>query len=327
MHAKIRWGILGTGNIAHQFATGLRSVPDAQLAAVGSRAQATADAFGDEFGIPHRHPTYAALAADPEVDAVYISTPHTFHKANTLLCLGAGKAVLCEKPFAINAQEAAEMIREARASRLFLMEAMWTRFFPIMRRVRTLLAQGDIGEPRMLTADFGYRTEYHPSHRLFDPMLGGGALLDVGIYPLALASMIFGKPEHVASSADLGRTGVDEQSAYLLRYKDGQLALLSSASRTETPQEAVINGTKGRITIHRRWWKPSRMTVHVHGQDEKVVDLPYEGNGYNYEAMAVGECLRAGKLEHDIMPLDESLAIMETMDTIRAQWGLKYPME
>jgi len=327
MHTKIRWGIIGTGNIAHQFATGLRSVPDAELVAVGSRTQASADAFGAEFDVARRHPTYEALAADPDVDAVYISTPHTFHKDNTLLCLRAGKAVLCEKPFAINAHDAAEMIDEARARGLFLMEAMWTRFFPLMAHLRAMLAEGVIGEPRLLTADFGFRMAFDPAHRIFNPALGGGALLDVGIYPLSLASMIFGQPVEISSSVTLGDTGVDEQSGCVLRYAGGELALLSSASRTETPQEAILNGTDGRITIHRRWWKPDRLTLSVHGGAETAIDLPYVGNGYNYEAVAVGECLRAGLLEHPIMPLDETLALMQTMDAIRAQWGLTYPME
>ncbi|MCC6615905.1 MAG: Gfo/Idh/MocA family oxidoreductase [Anaerolineae bacterium] len=327
MHTKIRWGIIGTGNIAHQFAKGLRSVPDAQLVAVGSRTQAAADAFGAQFHVPHRHPTYEGLAADPDVDAVYISTPHTFHKDNTLLCLRAGKAVLCEKPFAINAHEAADMIDEARARGLFLMEAMWTRFFPLMTRLRELLAEGAIGEPRLLTADFGFRMAFDPVHRIFNPALGGGALLDVGIYPISLASMIFGQPVEIVSSAILGETGVDEQGAYIFRYAGGQLAQLSSASRTETPQEATLNGTDGRIRIPRQWWRPKRMTIGAGGRRESVVSVPYKGNGYNYEAMAVGDSLRAGQLEHPVMPLDETLAIMRTLDALRAQWALKYPME
>lgn len=341
MHAKIRWGILGTGNIAHQFATGLRSVPDAQLIAVGSRAQATADAFGDEFGIPHRHPSYEALAADPEVDAVYISTPHSFHKANTLLCLGAGKPVLCEKPFAINAQEAAEMIREARARRLFLMEAMWTRFIPAMAQVRQWLADGEIGDVQLVRANLSFHHDFNPESRLFKRELGGGAMLDVGIYPISFAFMVLGSPTSVFSTATLGPTGTDDRSAYMFGYEGGKTALLSSAVRLNVPVEADIIGTDGMIKIHQSWINPRKITLGklapegvvnrliFEGRlyDTQTLHIPTEGNGYNYEVMEVGRCIQAGKQESDIMPLDQSLDIMRTMDTIRGQWGLTYPTE
>jgi predicted dehydrogenase len=327
MAQTIRWGILGTGNIAHQFARGLSALEDAELVAVGSRSQAAADAFGDEFGVAHRHPSYEALADDPDVDAIYISTPHPFHRDNSLLCLEAGKAVLCEKPFAINARQAQEVIAYARKHKRFLMEAMWTRFLPTLVRVRELLAEHAIGEVRMLTADFGFRTRLDPHGRLFDPALGGGALLDVGVYPVALASMVFGTPTRVASLAHLGETGVDEQSGTILGYEAGQLALVSSAIRTNTPQEAVILGTEGSITLNSPWWKGNRLTLARAGKESEQFDLSYPGNGYNCEAAEVGRCLREGKLESDVMPLDETITIMQTMDLIRSQWGLKYPME
>lgn len=327
MADTIRWGILGTGNIAHQFARGLQTADDVQLVAVGSRTQASAEAFGDEFGAPHRHSSYEALAADPEVDAIYVSTPHPFHKDNTILCLNEGKAVLCEKPFAINTAEAVEMIAVAREKHLFLMEAMWTRFSPVMYRVRELLAQGAIGEPRMLQADFGFRGKFDPNSRQFDPALGGGALLDVGIYPLSLASMIFGSPTEIVSAAHLGETGVDEQSVVVLKYGAGQLAITSSAVSTNTPQEAVIMGTNGMIRIPHQWWRPQRLILSVSGKADEVIDLPFKGNGYDYEAEEVGRCLRAGELESAVMPLDETLALMRTMDTARAQWGMVYPTE
>jgi dihydrodiol dehydrogenase / D-xylose 1-dehydrogenase (NADP) len=327
MTEVIRWGILGTGNIAHKFATGLQSASGAQLVAVGSRTQASADKFGAEFNIPRRHTSYEALAHDPEVDAIYISTPHPFHVENTKLCLENGKAVLCEKPFTINTRQADEVIALARQKRLFLMEAMWTRFLPALIRTRELIAEGAIGEVRMVTADFGFRTNFNPQGRLFDPKLGGGALLDVGIYPISLAFMLFGAPTEVTSQADLGETGVDEQSAYLFRYDKGQIALLSSATRTETPQEALILGTEGSIKLHSPWWNATQLTLKRSGQAGEVIAPPRVGNGYNYEAEEVGRCLKAGKLESETIPLDETRTIIATMDAIRAQWNLKYPNE
>jgi predicted dehydrogenase len=327
MVEKIRWGIIGTGRIAQFFARGLSVLPDAQLVAVGSRTKDAADKFADMFNIPRRHASYADLANDPEVDAVYVATPHTLHKDNTILCLRAGKAVICEKPFAINAGEAEEMIRVARETRHFLMEAMWTRFLPVLVRVRELVAQGAIGEVRMMEADFGFRMEFNPKSRLLDPNLGGGGLLDVGIYPISLAWMLFGKPQQITSAAHLGQTGVDEQMAVLLSYDQGQIAICSAAVRTNTVQEAIIYGTDGHIKIHSAWWKGERLTLAQSGKDPQVIDLPLEGNGYNYEAAEVMRCLRAGKLESETIPLDETLAIMGTLDHIRAQWGLKYPME
>jgi predicted dehydrogenase len=327
MH-KIRWGILGTGNIAKQFARGLAVLPDVELIAVGSRSQANADAFGDEFDVPRRHASYAALADDADVNVVYVATPHHLHRENGRLCLQAGKAVLCEKPFAINATEAEEVVALARERHLFLMEAMWTRFLPLFVRVRQLLADGVIGDVRMVMADFGFRAPFDPQSRLLNPHLGGGALLDVGVYVISLASMVCGSPpSRISSMAHLGQTGVDEQAAMILGYDQGQLAVLSAAVRTNTPQQATLIGTEGQILIHTPWWKPDTLTLSVQGQGDKVIHLSFEGNGYHYEAVEVMHCLRDGKTESAVMPLDETLTIMRTMDQIRAQWGLHYPME
>jgi predicted dehydrogenase len=296
--------------------------------AVGSRSQSSADDFGYEFDVPRRHATYAALADDPDVDVVYIATPHPFHRETSMLCLEGGKAVLCEKPFAINASEAEDVIALARQKGLFLMEAMWTRFLPVLVKTRELLSRGAIGEVCALFADFGFRTAFDPKSRLFDLHLGGGALLDVGVYPVSLASMVFGTaPSRISGMAHLGQTGVDEQSAVILGYDQGQLAILAAAVRTEMPQEAVLMGTEGQIRIHAPWWRPTTLTLSLPGQEDEVIHLPYEGNGYNYEAAAVMDNLRAGTTENDVMRLDETLAIMQTLDRIRAQWGLRYPME
>ena len=327
MTEKLRWGILATGNIARKFATGLTALDDAEILAVGSRTLESADRFGDQFDIPRRYADYETLANDPDVDAIYIGTPHTFHKENALLCLRHGKAVLCEKPFTINAAEAREVIAAARARNLFLMEAMWTRYLPLVVEMKRMVDDGVIGNVRMITADFGYRAGFNPTSRTFDPALGGGALLDVGIYPLSLASMLLGTPEAMASLAELGETGVDEQAGMVLRYAGGRLAVLHTAIRTSTPHEALIMGTDGWIRIHSPWWVPTAMTITKPGQEPQTVEIPFVGNGYNYEADEVHKCLRRGHTESALMPLDETLTLMETMDTLRAQWGMKYPGE
>ena len=323
----IRWGILGTGAIAKLFATGLQSVPDATLAAVGSRAAATADAFADRFGAARRHASYEALAADPEIDIVYIATPHPMHHTAAKLCLEAGKAVLCEKPFTVNTIQAREVVALARERKLFLMEAMWTRFLPLMVRFRELIAAGAIGEPRLLTADFGFRHNGDASHRLFNPDLAGGALLDVGVYVVSLASMIFGPPERGTGMADIGATGVDEQTALVFGYPGGKLAQLTVAVRTNTPQEVTLMGTEGTIRIPPIWWKPTTLTITRPGKPVERIDEPFQGNGYNYEAAEAMRCLRAGELESPTIPLDETISIIRTLDQARAQFGLKYPME
>ncbi len=327
MADPIRWGILSTGKIAGKFAEGLSVLPDAELAAVGSRTADAAHAFADRFNISRRHASYEDLANDPEVDAIYVATPHSLHRENSLLCLDAGRAVLCEKPFAINRREAEEVVAAAREKGIFLMEAMWTRFLPIMGRVREWLADGAIGEARMVTADFGYRSDVNPEGRLFNPNLGGGALLDIGVYTVSFASMVFGgSPSQVSGLADIGETGVDEQAGVVLGYPRGQLAVLSCAVRTRTPHAAQIFGTDGSIRIHPPFWHATTATLTTGGSEE-TLKLPYKGNGYNCEAAEVMRCLREGKRESDTMPLDETLSVMETLDRIRAQWGLKYPME
>lgn len=324
---KVRWGIMGTGTVARLFAEGLAFVEGAELSAVASRALATAEAFGDRFAIPRRFASYEALAHAPDVDVIYVASPHVYHHANTLLCLRAGKPVLCEKPFTINAQQARELIACARKRGLFLMEGMWTRFFPVMAMVRSTLAAGAIGEVRMLIADFGFVAPFDPSGRFFNPALGGGALLDVGVYLVALSSMLFGRPSRIAGLAHLGTTGVDEQAGIILAHGEGQLAVLSAAVRTATPREATILGTRGQIKIHMPFWRPRAMTLTVEDRPAERVEPPFVGNGYNYIAAEVVRCLAAGALESEGMPLDESLSIMETLDAIRAPWGLRYPGE
>ena len=326
MTDRVRWGIIGAGRIAGKMAAALKLIPDAELLAVGSRTQEKADNFGNQFDIPRRYPSYDKLAQDADVDIVYVATPHNFHKDSSVLCLDHGKAVLCEKPFAVNAREATEMVRTARQKRLFLMEAMWTRFLPLMIRLKEIIDAGTIGEVQMIQADFGFRAGWDPESRLLNPSLAGGGLLDVGVYCVSLASLILGEPSKIASLARIGETGVDEQCAGVLGYEGGQLAIVSSAVRTTTPHEAFIMGTDGMIHIHSPWWHPSTMTVNAGGKAE-VMEIQFGDNGFEYQAMEAIRCLKENKMESDIMPLDESLAIMRTLDAMRAQWGLKYPME
>jgi len=327
MVPALRWGILAPGRIARKFAEGLQAVEGAELVAVGSRSQERADRFGQELNVPHRHGSYQALADDGDVEAIYVATPHSGHMDCSILCLEAGKAVLCEKPFTINAAQARKVVQTARAKGVFCMEAMWTRFFPLMARVRELVAERAVGEVRMVMADFGFRAQVSPEGRLFNPALGGGGLLDVGVYAVSFASMLLGRPARIASLAEIGQTGVDEQAAMVFGYAGGQLALLATGVRTSTPQQAIVIGTDGRITIPPAWWNPRRVTIARSGQEPQELEMPVRGNGYNYQAEEVARCLAEGKAESQIMPLEESIEIMETMDEVRAQWGLRYPME
>jgi len=326
---KIRWGILSTGYIAHQFADGLTVLPDAQIAAVGSRNADTAAEFAARYNIPRSYADYEELVRDPDIDVVYIGTPHRFHKENTLLCLSAGKPVLCEKPLAINATDAESVAKAARERKLFLMEAMWSRFLPALVKARQMIEEGVIGEVQIVASDFGFAAPFNQKSRLYDPELGGGALLDVGIYPVSLASLILGPPDRITSMAQFGPTKVDEQSAMIFAYDSGALAVLYATIRCGTYTEATIVGSEGMIRLHAQvgLFRPYKLTLSLSGQEGQVIDVPYEGNGYNYEAAEVMRCLRGGETESQVMPLDESVEIIRTMDKIRAQWGLKYPME
>lgn len=327
MTRNIRWGIAGTGNIARKFTEAVRLSGVAELLAVGSRTQVRANQFGQQFDIPRRYGSYSDLFRDSEVDAIYVSTPHPFHKQNSMDALNAGKAVLCEKPLTVNAAEAREIIRTARAKNLFLMEAMWTRFLPPMAKLRELLAQGVIGQLRVLSANSGFRGGWEPDSRLLNPELAGGALLDMGVYVISLASMIFGRPSRIAALGHIGLTGVDEQAAAVLGYDKGQLAVLACAIRTALPNEAMIIGTKGSIRLHREWAAGSKMTLSRTNVEDEIIDVPCAKNGFVYQIEEVAQCLQVGRTESSIMPLDESLAIMNTMDELRRQWKLRYPFE
>lgn len=324
---KFRWGIMATGNIAHSLAQTLTELPEAEIVAVGSRSQEQADAFGVKWQIPKRYPSYEMLAADPDVEVVYIATPHNLHYENMLMCLEAGKHVLCEKAFTINAQQAIECVQFARNKNLFLMEAMWMRYFPVMGKIRDWLQEEVLGELRLVQADFCINIPYDPEHRLYNPAIGGGALLDLGIYPLSFASMILGQPQQMLSHAHIGQTEVDELDTILLIYDRGVSASLSCSMRIHKPREAFIVGSRGYIKVPEIFFRPDRVTLHLIGQEPENLYLPFEGNGYNHEVREVHQCLLAGKLESSIMPLDESIKLMQIMDQLRAEWGVLYPEE
>ena len=322
MTGKFRWGILGTGRIAGTFAEALAVLPEVELVAVGSRTAGAAKAFAAKHKAARAHESYEALARDGDVDAIYVATPHPFHAEHAILCLKAGKAVLVEKPFAMNEREARGMVDVARKEKRFLMEAMWTHFLPAVERAVELVGKGAIGELLLVQADFGFCAPFDPKGRLFDPALGGGSLLDVGVYPVSLATRLLGEPLRIQSSAVLGKTGVDEQAAMLLDYEGGRQALLSSSIRTETGHAAVLSGSAGRIRIEAPFWKSQRLTV-----KDETLDLPFQGNGYPHQALEVARCLVEGRLESPRMSHAFSLSVMRTLDAIRRPWGLRYPAD
>jgi predicted dehydrogenase len=325
---RFRWGIVGTGNIAASMAQALALVDTAELVAVGSREHATAVAFGERWGIPRCYGSYAALAADPEVDIAYIATPNSLHCENMKLFLQAGKHVLCEKPLALDARQAAECITLARRKGLFLMEAVWMRFFPAMTRLRQWVAEEAVGEVQLVQAEACLDLPTSPAHRVRNPQLGGGALLDLGIYPFSLATMLLGFPQQVESlHTRLTDTGVDALDVLRLSYGSGALALLSCSLELSRPCEALIMGTRGYIKIHDSFLQPRRLTLRADQRPVEVVDLPFVGNGYAHEVNEVHACLATGKLESDRMPLNESQRTLEAMDTLRSQWGVVYPTE
>ncbi|WEK55321.1 MAG: Gfo/Idh/MocA family oxidoreductase [Candidatus Cohnella colombiensis] len=323
----VKWGIAGPGVISSSFAKDLAAADGAELVAVGGRSLEKAEQFAAEWGIPRAYGSMEQLAQDAEVEIVYIGTLHPVHKENMLTFLRAGKAVLCEKPFTINAAEAAEVIQYAKQNQLFLMEAMWSRYLPPIRQVRQWLAEGRIGEVRMVKADFGFDFGWQPEHRLLDPKLGGGALLDAGIYPVSFASMVFGEqPKKITSSARIGQTGVDEQFSLLFEYEGGRTAALNGAVQLDMINDAYIFGTKGHIHIPQFLFSRSA-TLHVKGEEPVTLADERSTAGYNYEAEEAMNCLREGRKESDVMTHEETLQIMHTLDQIRGQWGLKYSGE
>lgn len=322
-----RWGILATGGIAHAFAHDLR-VSGRTITAVGSRSQSGADAFAAEFEIPHAHGSYEELIADPDVDIIYVSTPHPMHADNAIMALEAGKHVLVEKPFTLTAAEARRVRDVARARGLLAMEAMWTRYLPHMVRVRELVRSGALGEIRAVFADHTQRISTDPTHRLNALELGGGALLDLGIYPISFAWDVLGAPISAVASARLADTGADAEIATILTHRGGALSTSISSSRAVGPNVATILGTEGRIEIDAVWYTPTsfRVLSAEHTVVEEFVSS-VDGRGMQFQALAAEEIIAAGGTDSAVLPIDESVAIMELLDDLRAQVGVRYPGE
>ncbi|MEO1518522.1 MAG: Gfo/Idh/MocA family oxidoreductase [Bacteroidota bacterium] len=325
MSRTFRWGIIGLGKIAHKFAQDLRLVKNARLHAVASRTTEKARHFAAQYEVPHHFGSYEDLARFEELDAVYIATPHIGHCANTLMMLDNKIAVLCEKPFAMNGAEVRQMVDLARRQRVFLMEAMWTRFMPTIQQALSWIKEGQIGAIKSVRADFGFKANFQPDGRLFNQQLGGGSLLDIGIYPVFLSLLLLGKPEQIEATSVIGSSQVDESCGILLRYKGGQMALLHSSIVAKTATEAFIHGDKGSIHIHSRWHEPTSISLHKEGSDPKDVFFSYKGHGYYLEIEEVQKCLAAGQLESKLLPLNFSLDLIDLLDAIRLKAGIFYP--
>ena len=323
------WGIIGLGKIARQFADDLRLLPNARLHAVASTSAERASAFAAEFGAVHAFGRYEDMVLCPDLDVVYVATPHPFHCENTLLCLENGLPVLCEKPFAMNMDEARRMVAAARRNRVFLMEALWTRFIPAIEQVFQRVENGEIGTLHTIKADLGFKMPFDPQSRVFKKSLGAGSLLDLGIYPAMLAVSLFGKPEpeNICAAATFTNTDVDESCVFSFQYPAGRLAIGHSTIAANTSLGAHLYGTEGTIFLHPRWHHTQKLTISRYdGRQESFRDLeiPYVGRGYSYEAAHVMQCLDNELPESEIVPLELSLDLVETLETIRGKVGLVY---
>ncbi|MET3106387.1 putative dehydrogenase [Oxalobacteraceae bacterium GrIS 2.11] len=323
----IRWGILGTGWIAGDFAAALQITPGAVLAAVGSRSLESAQAFGRKFQIETCYGSYQELADAKDVDAIYIATPHPLHAANAMMALHGGKAVLCEKPFTMNRHEAVPVVGLAHAKGLFLMEAMWSRFLPSLSEIKRIMASGEIGKVHHLSADFGFRATSDPTHRVHNMALGGGALLDIGIYPLSLAAYLMGPIQAAQAQAELGSTGTDLQTTFTLRHQTGGVSVGSCSLVAHTPNELTVSGELGYVRMHAPFHHSQTLSVVLHDGSTRSIDTPSLGNGYAHEAIEVMRCMRAGLIESPEMSHAETLTLMGWLDTMRGQIGLRYPAD
>ena len=328
MHDKIRWGILGCGRIARKFATDLKLVDDAILVAAGARSIESANAFARDFPVAYTHGSYEELVQNENVDVIYIATPHSEHYKNTMLCLEHGKAVLCEKAFAVNHQQAKAMIEKARNKKVFLMEALWTKFLPIFQVVQSLLKEKKIGQIKSVLINFGFAPQAPAPARLYDPSLAGGTMLDIGIYNVFMAMSVLGKPASVKAFMTPVNTGVDEQCAVTMQYEDGAIAQLFSTFASNLATEADICGTNGRIRLTHRFYSPDAVIEYYSGTPDTKEVIPVErgdGHGYQYEAQHVCECIQKGLTESPVMTHQDTLDLIEVLDEIRRQAGIVYP--
>ena len=325
MQKTINWGILGPGNIARKFALGLQKLPDARIAAVASRSPERAQAFAREFEVPDVYHDYQHLAEDTTVDVVYVASPHIFHFEHASMCLEAGKAVLCEKPLTINARQSEALYQLAQEKGLFIMEAMWTRFLPSILKAQEWIREGRIGPPQLLQVDFGFVAPSDPLHRVNNPALAGGALLDIGIYPLTLAYLVFEQePLEVSSQVVLGETGVDVQASWSFRYENEAMAQMLASFRARTLKEARIMGPEGYMRLP-LFWRASEISLY--SDEDQPLDHFKADTGLHFQAIEVMDCLRKGKTESERFPHQESLRVMKMMDKLRKDWGVIYPGE
>lgn len=329
MAKKIRWGILGCGKIAHKFASDLKLVDDADLAAVGSRDAERANEFAKAHHALKVFYSYEELAASPDVDVIYIATPHGLHYEHVMLCLDHKKPALCEKAFGLNLRQVMEMTERAKTEGVFLMEAFWTKFLPQYQELVRIIERGEIGEIKMIQADFGFKASQPSAQRLYDPLLGGGSLLDIGLYPVFLAQSLLGRPTDVQAMVSNFETGVDEQCVMTLKFGNGALAVLSSTFAVETPVEAMVAGTQGRVHMRNRFHNAMATMELVTGRDDvrKIEVFREEGFGYQFEARHVGDCLRKGLSESPVMSHADSVLLMETLDRLRQACGIRYHVD
>lgn len=328
MEKKIRWGILSTGTIAHNFAKTVRQMDEnRELSAVASRTAEKARAFAAEYGISKAYGSYEELAADPEIDAVYIATPHSEHAHDMRLCIEHGKNVLCEKPFTVDAKQAAAIFELAREKHVFIMEAFWTKFIPVYRDMERILKNGEIGEITCLSAQYGYTVSPTLAVRKLDPHLAGGALLDIGVYTLGFAAMFLGyKPEKIHSFLQLNSVGTDSVSSMLLQYSTGQTAQLTAAIQTTLPTWGAVFGTGGRIEVP-NFKNPPFIRVFPNGKEPYTVERPFDVNGFEYEIREVEDCIQNGRTTSAVMTPEQTISVMEIMDTVREQNGMVFPFE
>ena len=324
--SNFNWGILGPGGIAKAFAEDLKKLDGHSIAAVGSRTLSNAQSFANTFG-GTAYGSYEELVADPQVDAIYVATPHPAHKENVILALNAGKPVLCEKPFAVNATEAQQMVDAANKNGVALMEAMWARFLPHYAQVRQIIQSGVLGMIHTIHADHGQRLADQNIPRLVEPALAGGALLDLGIYPVSFAHMILGNPSKITSSAVLTDKGVDAQTSMIFDYADGAQAVLNTTMIEQTPCRAVVAGLNGWLEIDRTFYNPASMRVVLN--DGTTTDYPssYVGHGLREQAEVFKQLVTSGQQQSQILNWQDTVDIMKTLDQVRSQIGLKYPFE
>ena len=322
---KVKWGILGTGRIAAVLATALKVVDNSELYAVGSRTKEKADEFAAQFNVPLSFGSYEELVSDPNVDVIYIATPHNLHLENALLAMNHGKHVLCEKPIGVNSKEVETMIEKAREKNVFLMEALWSRFLPRIIKTKELVDSGMLGEIKLMTAAFCFKSPHGPLHRHFNIDLCGGSILDIGIYNIFLSLLLFGEPNEISAIAGFSEQGGDNNASYTFKYQNDMLAVMHSSFMVDSPIQAEIHGTKAKIILETRWFNLGNIKLIYADGAEEIINFDVKSNGYEYEAQEVTNCILEGKNQSDLWSWENSLQLVKAMDNIREKCGIVYP--